>query len=214
MAQDFAKRRSNNGRRTKKRGSSGPIWLVTGLLCGFFLAFLLQLAGVSLVPNSAAPAERVAVPVADSELNATDQERAQPAKKPRFEFYSLLPEAVVEVQEEAEVPVVESSSSTTLKNTEQSTPLASTRRDTPAANATQYVLQAGSFKSHSDADRLRARLLLMGLEASIEKVRLSRNDNRHRVHVGPFAARSDMLDARKQLTQARIDTLLLERKIR
>ncbi len=211
MAQDFAKRRSNNGRRAKKGGNSGPIWLVTGLLCGFFLAFLLQLAGVSLVPNNA---DRVAAPVADSELNTTNQERGQPAKKPRFEFYALLPEAKVEVQEEAEVPVAESSSSTALKNTEQSKPLASTRRDTPATNATRYVLQAGSFKSHSDADRLRARLLLMGLEASIEKVRLSGTDNRHRVHVGPFVARAEMLDARKQLTKARIDTLLLERKIR
>ncbi|MGI9295566.1 MAG: SPOR domain-containing protein, partial [Pseudomonadales bacterium] len=178
MAHDFAKQRSNNGRRKKNKGtSSGPIWLVTGVLCGFFLAFLLQLGGFSLVPNSAVPVEHVPTPIADTPANAGDQQQAQTAKKPRFEFYALLPEAEVEVVEEAEVPVVESSASAAKQNTPQNAPLTSVGS---AINGTQYVLQAGSFKSHRDADRLRARLLLMGFEANIERAKLSAFDNRHR----------------------------------
>lgn len=210
MAHDYAKR-PRNGRKKKKAISSGPIWLGTGLLCGFFLAFLLQLAGFNLAPNNAAPAEHVPTPIADATPTTNEQQQAQTAKKPRFEFYALLPEAEVEVAEDAEVPVADSSSSTAATNTHQSPPLASTRQTVPA-NGTQYVLQAGSFKSHDDADRLRARLLLMGLEANIEQVKLSRTDSRHRVQVGPFDTRSDMASARELMTDAKIDTLLLERK--
>lgn len=211
MAHDYAKR-PQNGRKKKKTGiSSGPIWLVTGLLCGLFLAFLLQLGGFNLVPRSAAPTERVPTPIADSPANGSAQKQTQTAKKPRFEFYSLLPEAEVEVADEAEVPVVESSASAVTPGSDRSVPLASAR---PTANGTQYILQAGSFKRHNDADRRRAQLLLMGLSANIKKVELSPSDSRHRVYAGPFDTHSTMLDARKQLAQAKIDTLILKRRAR
>ncbi|MGI9283841.1 MAG: SPOR domain-containing protein [Pseudomonadales bacterium] len=211
MAHDYAKR-PRNGRKRKNKGiSSGPIWLVTGLLCGFFLAFLLQLGGVNLVPSSAAPTERVPTPIADSPVNSGDQTQTQTTKKPRFEFYSLLPEAEVEVADQQEVPVVESSSNTATQSHSQTAPLTSAR---PTANGTQYVLQAGSFRRHNDADRRRAELLLMGLRANIEKVDLSPSDSRHRVYAGPFDTHSTMLDARKQLAQAKIDTLILKRRLR
>lgn len=216
MAHDFAKQRSSNGRRKKKQGiSSGPVWLVTGLLCGFFLAFLLQLGGFSLAPGNNTPVARAPTPIADTAVGTETETLTQAAKKPRFEFYSLLPDAEVEVVDEMEVPVVESSSNAATVDPRQSAPVASAGQTVATTSrGTQYVLQAGSFKRHGDADRRRAELLLMGLRANIEKVELNPDDSRHRVYVGPFATRSDGLGARKQLAQAKIDSLLLERRTR
>jgi cell division protein FtsN len=74
------------------------------------------------------------------------------------------------------------------------------------------LLQVGSFKSNRDADSLRARLLLLNLNAKIEKVSPRKNETWHRVIVGPFSDRSELADARGKLASNGIDSLLLKRK--
>ena len=215
MAQDYAKR-PRNGRKTRKKitaNSSGPIWLVTGVFCGLFLAFLLQLAGVSLVPGAAAPDQRPVAANADTAVASAEQQPAEAKKKPRFEFYSMLPEAEVEVQEEADSAATGSSSNTpSSSQTRQSSGNAAVEKSAPAISGTRYVLQAGSFKREADADRLRARLLLMGLEVKVERVKIGTFDSRHRVLVGPFNSRRETAQARNQLTSEKVDTLVLQRK--
>nr|WP_246386788.1 SPOR domain-containing protein [Litorivivens lipolytica] len=73
-------------------------------------------------------------------------------------------------------------------------------------------MQAGSFKTNADADRRRAELLLLGLEAKIEAVEAN-GDTWHRVYVGPFTSRSKLSKARTTLISEGIETLLLKRKV-
>lgn len=75
---------------------------------------------------------------------------------------------------------------------------------------TQYVLQAGSFRAVSDADRRRGELALLGLESSIEQMETD-TGRWHRVYIGPFDSRSSMTKARALTAQSDIDTLLLKR---
>lgn len=75
---------------------------------------------------------------------------------------------------------------------------------------TQYVLQAGSFRAVSDADRRRGELALLGLESSIEQME-TETGRWHRVYIGPFDSRSAMAKARALTAQSDIDTLLLKR---
>jgi len=108
---------------------------------------------------------------------------------PRFDFYEVLPNQELDLNPEIEPA-----------------DLQSPRRD----NA-QYLLQVGSFRKESDADRRRGELALLGLDASIEA---GEGDNGRwfRVYLGPFASRSEMARARTLTAEADMDTLLLKRE--
>lgn len=131
-------------------------------------------------------------PSSDSSEKAatkTQNKKADDSTNTRFEFYTLLPER------EVIVPVEEQ----------------------PADDKPQqqliYILQAGSFKNGEDADRLRAKLILLGLDTKVEAVSGKGNDTWHRVQVGPFTSRSKLAKARSTLINNNIETLLLKRKV-
>lgn len=103
----------------------------------------------------------------------------QPGEKPRFEFYKILPEG------------------------EQAAPApANAAPGAPAAKGAEPLyLQVGAFQKASDADNLKARLALMGLEASVQQVDAAEKGILHRVRVGPFRAPDEMNPVRAQLAQ-------------
>jgi cell division protein FtsN len=75
-----------------------------------------------------------------------------------------------------------------------------------------YVLQAGSFKSFQEADRLKASLVLLGIEANIQTVTVNNKDTWHRVHIGPYKELAELNRIRARLRQNNIDTVLLKIK--
>jgi len=124
---------------------------------------------------------------------ASGQASPQPAadstsRGPRFDFYTLLPEQKVEVEiDPASI---------------------ATARSNPSND--QYLLQAGSFKQEEDADRRRGELILLGLDAQVEKTS-GDNGRWYRVYICPFESRSKLAKARSLTAQQGIDTLLLKR---
>ena len=117
-----------------------------------------------------------------------------PPPKPRFDFYNLLPEMEVIVQDEE---IKGTPSKEGVKRVEQ-----------PGT----YLLQAGSFRSHTQADQLRAKLALLGLETSIQSVSVNSKQAWHRVRVGPFLNLSDLNQARSLLKKNGIDAILIRLK--
>ena len=116
-------------------------------------------------------------------------EEVQPPK-PRFDFYTLLPEQTIEVEvapQEVDKP-----------------------RATVSQSSERYLLQAGSFRQQEDAERRRAELLLLGLEPRVEEAS-GDNGRWYRVYLGPFDSRSKMAKARSLTANQDIDTLLLKR---
>jgi SPOR domain len=195
MAQDFAKKRKQGNHKTPARkspqrarenprgGSSrtanshsrnGWRWYLAGLMTGVFLSFLLYLGSLPPAGNSNQDAQQAAAPEAPP--------------RPRFDFYTLLPEQTMNVEvEPAEVTSPRAGSATEL-----------------------YLLQAGSFRQRDDADRRRAELLLLGLDPKVEET-TGDNGRWFRVYVGPFDSRSKMAKARSLTAAQDIDTLLLKR---
>ena len=109
MAQDFAKRKQGSGgkraparKRQAPRRSGGKQansgggwrWYGAGLLTGVFLSFLLYLG--TLPPPGGATAEPQSGPQAVAE-----------PPKPRFDFYTLLPEQTIDVEVDPAVEVIE-----------------------------------------------------------------------------------------------------------
>jgi len=72
-------------------------------------------------------------------------------------------------------------------------------------------LQAGSFRSKDDADRLRGELILQGLEAFTKEVEQT-SGIWHRVMVGPFDSKLQLNRTRTKLAAADIETIQLRVK--
>ncbi len=183
MTHDFAKKNKAPTKKKKAKKSQVPGWV--WLLTGIVAGvFISFLAYLSDITPESAPKE------ATSKVNKTSKSNTASKKTvaTKFDFYTLLPEREVIVPAEREDPSAE------------------------PVQATIYILQAGSFKSAEDADRLRAKLILMGLDARVDEVAVANGDLWHRVQVGPFSDRSRLSKARGILIDQGIDTLLLKRK--
>ena len=71
-------------------------------------------------------------------------------------------------------------------------------------------LQAGAFQAASDADNLKARLALAGLEAQIQTATLPDNSIWHRVRLGPYTNAQDLDKARAALKENKIDNAVIK----
>lgn len=80
-----------------------------------------------------------------------------------------------------------------------------------AVDDTEFLVQAGSFETPDDADRMRASLLLLGLSVSTRPVTLDSGATWHRVLVGPFDSETDTRRAITRLREQDIEPLLLKR---
>lgn len=116
----------------------------------------------------------------------------KPLEKPRFDFYKILPEG--------------DKASTKPGN--------GTPAIAPADGATpdKLYLQLGAFLNPADADNLKAKAALMGLEASVQKVETPEKGTLHRVRVGPYLAPDEMETVRSQLAQNGISATLVKIK--
>jgi cell division protein FtsN len=81
--------------------------------------------------------------------------------------------------------------------------------DGPGDARAAYVLQVGSFRQAADAEAMKARLALVGIQASVQIVTVNA-ETWHRVRVGPVqgARRADEL--RRQLLEQDYPALVLE----
>jgi cell division protein FtsN len=119
-------------------------------------------------------------------VEPADEETEREVK--RFTFYDILPNFEVITREE--------------------TPVAEADATTPQAIVEPgvYVLQAGSFSTHNDADRRRAELALHGIESHIQRVKVN-DRNYHRVYIGPTDDLDQLNMLRSRLRAAQIDVL-------
>src|SRR5690606_22684471 len=72
-----------------------------------------------------------------------------------------------------------------------------------ASTQTTYYLQAGAFRSEQDAESVKARILLLGLPAEVQKGQ-SNGSEIHRVRVGPFKGIDEMNRSRARLGEEKI----------
>ncbi|MDP2879723.1 MAG: SPOR domain-containing protein [Sulfuricella sp.] len=112
----------------------------------------------------------------------------KPSSKPRFDFYTILPGS--------EEPVSE-------QEIKQATKQEGAAKDS-------YFLQVGSFQAATEADNMKARLALLGLEAVIQTADIPDKGVWHRVRIGPFANIEDMNRSRTLLAQNDIPSSLVK----
>jgi cell division protein FtsN len=79
-----------------------------------------------------------------------------------------------------------------------------------SAPVTVYFLQVGAFQKPADADNLKAKLALTGLEASVQEVTIPEKGIMHRVRVGPFRDPDEMNRARTLLAQTGVQGTVIK----
>jgi cell division protein FtsN len=182
--------------REKKRKPVGGTLL--GIFIGLVLGLAIATAAAIYVTNAPVPfvnktqQQRATTPQADQKL--ADAAKAGAAEKPKFDFYKILPG-----QEE---PVTDRDlKSAAAKQTEKS-----------GAPRDLYFVQAGAFQNPADADNLKARLALMGLQASVEPANLPDRGTWYRVRLGPYTQLDEINRVRQTLAQNSIDASLVKIK--
>ena len=168
---------------------------MVGLLVGLFVAFLVYL---QMRPQPIVASQTIALEKPEERASpGIPKARKKPIPappKPRFDFYNLLPEM------EVMVPEQEISGTPTHEGVKQ------------VEKPGTYLLQAGSFRSQKQADQLRARLALLGLETRLQTVSVNSKQAWHRVRVGPFNNLTDLNEARSLLKKNGVDAILIRLK--
>lgn len=142
--------------------------------------------------GSKAPAREAAKEVAPPQNTAAPQ----PADKPRE--IQVAPAA--EAPAPAKAPVVEQSAS--------AKPALSAPAPAAADDKWIYFLQAGAFREQGDAEGMRAKLALQGVEARVSE-RQSESGVLYRVRVGPFSDLDAMNKVRTKLSDSGIDAAVV-----
>jgi len=227
MPRDY-KNRANGRKRRKKLSPVAGI--AAGLLIGLFVAFLVYIKmqapaePTGYFQESLPPPVETTQPVkAAGPGTNSGKETPQappPPPKPRFDFYTLLPEMEVVVPDEEipppAPPMRHPATSTGSVKEKQSAPTRDkppeqpVRTNTPATSTDTYLLQVGSFRNAEQAERFKAELALLGLETSIQKVTIDNKDTYHRVRVGPFHDTGALNNARSRLTKKGIESRVIK----
>ena len=178
----------------RRSGGSSGLSGMAGFVCGLALGLAVAL-GVYIYDRRT----DVRVTQANAPMTRDDaQDQTKPAPKSQeegeaqqFDFYEMLPKYEVVIPEQdakgGAAPAVVAG---------------------PVEKPGAYILQAGSFRNHKDADRVKAMIAMQGGESKIQKVTIDK-DTWHRVRVGPITNLQQLEDTRSKLRQAQIDALVI-----
>ena len=181
----------------KPRGGGGS--LLVGILIGLVLGLGVALAVAWYINKMPSPFQPGRTSPQKSEPAAKAEKAAPAAKpevakapegKPRFDFYKILPGNEEPATDQQVKEAQQKSASTTAKET--------------------FFLQAGAFQNGPDADNLKARLALLGVEAAVQTTTVPDKGVWHRVRVGPYTSVEELNRTRDTLKQNGIETALIK----
>ena len=213
MSRDMKPRKSSKAAPRKKTGGGTLLGLFIGLVLGVLAAagVVWYIYKTPMPFNNKSQPSPVPVPAQSTAqpagANVAAQPMALPGKpgdpipqngdKPRFDFYKILPgnaEAIPDPkpadQKQADAAKGKNEKENTLKD--------------------PIYLQTGSFQSAADADNQKARLALMGAEASVQQVMLQ-DKVWYRVRLGPFNKMDEVSSMRSDLAKQGIEANVVKK---
>lgn len=187
----MAQRKKRRSTRNKKQDQyPGWIWMLFGLAIGLSVAFAVYVKDRK--PESITVAEQQEPASMQNTIDNNGELAAEPEvveeiPEDRFDFYKMLPAFEI-VVDDAE-PAVD-------------------KDEVPSAidEPGLYLLQAGSFSKHEDADKRRAELGLHGIESRVQRARVNNRDY-YRVYIGPIDDLDKLNITRSRLRAAKIDVM-------
>lgn len=218
MSRDYKSSKSTK----KAKSSSGPLLL--GILIGYALGLMSAIGIWMYISESPSPFlapekkmtsnQTVLDPVNspfDSQIVIANSDiTTETDKKSKFDFYEILPGVDEPAFEQAPEPVIKEPAQIAPTQIEPlpSAPTITPQPKKPAESIQMehYFLQAGSFRSTSEAENQKAKLALLGVVADIQSANLAEKGIWYRVRVGPFIRMDNVEEVRASLQLNGIDT--------
>ena len=160
-----------------------------------------------MLPGSSPPAEPRK---GGAPAKAGEPEKPKTAERPRFEFYQMLP---------GDKEVTESEVKAARKSPQAAAPAAAPAPEKPRPGSSPaapkphsgevFWLQAGAFSEEREADNLKARIALTGLEATVRAVNIPDKGTLYRVRLGPYQSLEDANRIKTALTQNGVGTAII-----
>ena len=136
-----------------------------------------------------------------------DKPKAAPDADPLAKVIAGLKDPA-DLKAEGKAPVVAPAVAGDAPGAHELARVAVARAEAAADDKVVYFLQAGAFREMSDAENPRAKLALLGFEASISD-RASDAGVLHRVRVGPYSQVEAMNKARAKLIDSGVDVAIV-----
>ena len=154
----------------------------------------------------APPEAAKAVDKAAKGRDATEKAPAKPAvERPRVEFYQILPGDKEVTESEVKAARKSPQASVAPAPPPAAPPSAPRPGSSPASpkphSGEIFWLQAGAFSEEREADNLKARIALTGLEATVRAVNIPDKGTLYRVRLGPYQSLEDANRIKTALTQ-------------
>ncbi|WP_417661840.1 SPOR domain-containing protein [Pseudomonas sp.] len=213
------KRGASRYKAPAKKPVPGWIWLACGLAIGVFVMLLMNLK-----PGSGEVQRDRAEQARNAQAKQAKPTTKPEQTKPKYDFYTLLPESEVIVPPEAlpqSKPEQKPVTPAEAAKIDAARAEAALRGETPppppavvaqvAPVTTQFFLQAGSFRRKDDAESVRAQITLLGQSVRVEAGTV-KDETWHRVLVGPFSTREQLSQSQKTLAANGFSNLLLQQR--
>jgi hypothetical protein len=192
-----ARKKSRKGKGASRRSAPSSSMHWPTFIAGILLGALLSLGGMYIYASGMKMSVGAGIKnLLKSHAVSPDETERKNAKKPSdptpvFDFYTVLPEYETVVDEkqffqEAQKPASKQEVSS------------------------NYILQAASYSSFKDADKLKAKLALNGLNSRIEKISVEGKGQFYRVRLGPYSSTRTKKDVIKRLGALGIKPLHLK----
>ena len=206
-------------RKPARKPTRAPARSAGGTLIGIFIGLVfgaLIAAGAAWYFTRANPfqpapvAPRVQAPADQGPAALPGKPGDRPVVKQDFEFYKILPQgdnvpsqAAPQTAQVQPVPSPTQAQQPPAPVTEAVPQPVQQAAQQPAPRPTERMyLQVGAFENPSEADNLKARLALSGIQASAQRTQLADGRVVHRVRVGPYSKPEDMNPMRARLAEA------------
>ena len=206
-------------RKPARKSTRAPAKSAGGTLIGIFIGLVfgaLIAAGAAWYFTRANPfqpapvAPRVQAPADQGPAALPGTPGDRPVVKQDFEFYKILPQgdnvpsqAAPQTAQVQPVPSPTQAQQPPAPVTEAVPQPVQQAAQQPAPRPTERMyLQVGAFENPSEADNLKARLALSGIQASAQRTQLADGRVVHRVRIGPYSKPEDMNPMRSRLAEA------------
>ncbi len=195
-----------------------PCWLMLmiGLLCGSLSTWLyLGWQGAEVGMGQGLKTLLHVTPPAPSNAANKNTNKTLPTA-PKYDFYTRLLRKTPMLKRQLPTPKLNKPAKKSKPITTGTTKSAAKKTPQPSQSSrfkpgTYYMLQAGAYPGFAEADKLRARLALTGLESHIEKVSI-RGKGYYRVRLGPYYNNTNLQRVREQLRGMNIAAEQIQRR--
>ena len=173
------------------------IGFVLGLGVAAILAFVL-----TRMPNPFDSRPGKASDVVTPNLSSVERENVKSGDRPRFDFSKILPgtEDRRVARDDAAPPAADKAVSI----------IKASSAPADGGLSGKYFLQAGAYQNAADAEDQRAKLALMGIEASMQSVDVPDKGTVNRIRLGPYSSVDEMNQVKADLLKRGVTTAVIK----